>query len=377
MLKNKLMAFLVILLMLSLPLSNVYAVDPDSPEGQVQSIEASIRSTNIKDFENNTAFQNLSDEKKNVFRYFYFCTKDTAIATEVYGQACKIWSADDMNLYSQYITGNESCKKSIKDNGFFADRIGYLNKYVSDWQHLSDKEKVAFFNTDKHSITNAFKVLQNADTNEMMYINGNLCIQDNESITSTGYDAVNEAFTRINSVASKKVSAEDGKLFEDTCRGFVDDIYKYHHEYQVLNASVKANTTAAIQKVLEKNPNQVEVRKKLNDLKIKLHDIAETMNDMSTGAFASEVACTTTGAVLITAGIICIIVGCATGFNATVIMGGIGLITGGLFLLAMGTPYLADNIDIKALSGKMKKWVDDISPSIDYLIANLGNQTGA
>jgi hypothetical protein len=373
---RKLFGFLIIFLLLSIPLGNVFAVDSSSPEGQVINIEASIRSTSLADFENNTQFKNLSDDKKNVFRYVYAVTgRDMAITTEVFGQMGKIWSADDMNLYCQYITGNDKVKQSIKDNSFYAQRLGYLNKYVSDWQRLSDKEKVAFFNTDKHTITNAFKVLQNADTNELMYINGNMIIGDNESVTSTGYDAINEAFIRLSNVASKKVSAEDGKLFEDTCSGFVEDIYKYHYEYQLLNSSVKGNTIAAIQKVLAKNPNQVEVRKNLNNLKVKCKDIADSMNKIACSNFGNEVAATTTGSVLIVAGVIVIIIGCIPAPQLTVILGGLGLITGGIFLLTIGTPSLGDNIDIKALSGKMKDWVEEVSPSIDYLIANLGNQT--
>jgi hypothetical protein len=283
----------------------------------------------------------------------------------------KIWTADDMNLYCQYITGNDNVKKSIKANSFFADRIGYLNRYVSKWQKLSDQEKVAFFNTDKHTVTNAFRVLQNADKNELTYVNGNLIIQDNESIDDTGYDAITNAFTRLNNIASKKVSPEDGILFENSCKAFVDSVYKYHHEYQMLNASTKANTTAAIEKVLAKNPKQVDVKKHLKDLKIKFNDIANSMHKMASSSVGNEIAATAAGAVLTVVGIVFIVIGCF-GPNPTLIAGGVGILTAAIFLFASGTPSLGDNIDVKALAGKMQDWCKDMNPLLDYMIAHLG-----
>jgi hypothetical protein len=375
MIKNKLIAFLIILLMLSLPLANIYAVDPNSPEGDVVNIEESIRSTKLSDFENNTDFQNLSDDKKNIFRYVYAVTgKDMAITSEVYGQMGKIWTADDFTLYANYITGNDNVKKSIKDNDFFANRLGYLNKYVSDWQHLSDKEKVAFFNTDKHTINNAFRVLQNADKNELTYINGNLIVDNESTIDATGYDSITSAFERLYTSANKKVSAEDGKLFEDSCSEFVESVYRYHFEYKNLNSSTKDNVTNAIQKVLAKNPKQMDVKKHLNGLKIKFNDIANTMNKMATSAVANEITFTTAGTILVVAGIVTIIIGCVAA-NASVVLGGVGLIAGGIFCLATGSPSLGDNLDIKELSGKMKDWCTEMNPLLDYMIAHIGNDT--
>jgi hypothetical protein len=376
---KKLFGLLIILLIVSMGFSDcVIAVDPDSDEGKVESIEASIRSTSLKDFENNTDFQNLSNDTKNVFRYVYAVTgKDMAITTEVWSQMGNIWNSNDKALYSLYVNGNATVREDIKNNSYYSQRIGYLHTYVSKWQHLSTAEKVAFFNTEKNDYQGALRIFNKASTTEMMYINGNMLIQENTSVADTGWTAVVNGFDRLSATTSRGVTKEDEQLFDEATKEFTASVYRYHREYQILDAATKSNVTTALKNILLKNPNQVDVRRNLNLTRNKMLDEANALYKMSSGAVINEYFATAGGSAFIIAGVVCIVIGAMTSPVGTpTILAGIGLIGTGIFLLTQGTPNLMDNVDIKALSTKMLDFMrDQMSPVIDYLIANLGNQT--
>jgi hypothetical protein len=380
MLFKKLSGLFIIILMLTLTLGSAYSSNEydKSSEGKVAAIEQSIRNIDITDLKNSTYFNNLSTDRKNLFLFIYNKTGDTAIATEVMGQAGRILSADDMNFYTQYINGNAAVVKSISDNVYLSNRIGYINKQISDWEHLTTDEKVSFFDTDKHDLQGALDVVNRFDQNELIYVNGNMMAD--EEVNNTGYDAVFNAFTRLNSLSTNSVTDKDIKLFEDGCDQFTNDIFKYHQTYMILTAAEKDNVTAMIMKAITKNPKQLDVTHFLINFKTTLNDNANRMYKLGNGETVSLAVSTGIGATFVTIGIITVIAGCFLGPNPTIIVTGVGFITMGVFLLA-STPSLPSMVGIRNLGIKMQDFVENMNPIIDKIIDgiqhyDIGNNTG-
>jgi hypothetical protein len=371
MFKKKIGGLLIILLMVSLSIGSAYSSNEydQSPEGKVDSIEQSLRETNIGDFQNSSYYNNLSADKKNIFTYFYNKTGgDLAITTEVFGQASKIWSADDINFYGQYINGNASVRESISNNTILNQRLGYLHKYVSDWQHLSKQEKVQFFNTDKHDTADALALLNRVDNKELLYINGAM-INDKQA-NKTGYNALGDAFTRLSKVSPNDVNDKDMKTFEDGCERFTESVFNYHYDYVLLKSADKANVWSVLNSTFKSNPGQVNVLNQLKDFYNGIDDIADVAYKLGTSGVISGGVGTGFGTAFTVAGVVLIVLG-AILLNPTLAFSGLGLLTTGLFFIGMSTPHLPASINIRNLGSKMQDFVKEVKPIIATMIAGI------
>jgi hypothetical protein len=377
MLKRKLGGIITIILMISLSIGSVYSTASydRSPEGKVDAIEAALRGTNIKDFENSGFYNNLSENNKTVFKYFYNVTGgDLAITSEVFGQAGTIWSRDEMTLYNQYITGNESVRQDIKNNPWVSQRLGYLHKYVSDWQHLSKKEKIQFFNTDKHDLSDALDLLNRVDSMELLYING--AMLGDKQANLTGYGALANAFARLEKLTPNDVTDKDMKIFNEGADRFTNSVFDYHDSYKIMNSTSKENVFTYLNESFTDNPDQVDVLSQLHAFSDGIDDIADQTHKLGKSGVISGGLGTGFGSAFTIAGIITLVVGACLG-QGPIILAGLGLLTTGLFFIGFTTPHLPNSVHIKDLGDKMQDLVSKVKPIIATMIAGIEAEQAA